>query len=76
MAMRMAEKTGPKAASKTSKKATKSRVPASSLPVNGRNGGESTKVKVEEKLDDTQLDRLATGVPVDSAESSGVRISV
>ncbi|KAK1233163.1 histone acetyltransferase [Marasmius sp. AFHP31] len=74
LAMRMAEKTAPKSASKSSKKAAKSRVPASSLPVNGRNGAsevESTKVKVEEKLDDTQLDRLATGVPVDSVESSG-----
>ncbi|KAL0579158.1 histone acetyltransferase [Marasmius crinis-equi] len=78
MRMRMAEKTASKAAisktSKTSKKVPASRIPASSLPVNGRNGAtevESTKIKVEDKLDDTQLDRLATGVPVDSVESSG-----
>ncbi|KAG7098732.1 hypothetical protein E1B28_000644 [Marasmius oreades] len=75
LAARMAQKSAAKAppkGSKTSKKAAASRVPAlsSTMNGNGRTTEVESKIK-EERLDDTQLDRLATGVPVDSAESSG-----
>lgn len=41
--------------------------------INGINGHEP-KVKVEDKLDEGQLNRLAAGVPVDAARETGVRI--
>lgn len=39
--------------------------------VNGINGHEP-KIKVEDKLDEGQLNRLAAGVPVDAARETGV----
>jgi histone acetyltransferase len=42
--------------------------------INGINGYEP-KIKVEDKLDEGQLNRLAAGVPVDSARETGVRSS-
>ncbi|KXN91016.1 hypothetical protein AN958_03083 [Leucoagaricus sp. SymC.cos] len=40
--------------------------------INGINGHEP-KIKVEDKLDEGQLNRLAAGVPVDAARETGVR---
>ncbi|KAI3618622.1 histone gcn5 superfamily [Moniliophthora roreri] len=75
LAARMAQKTASKSSKKggkTSKKiAAASRVPATSAHLNGRMNGTTeteSKVKIEDKMDETQLDRLATGVPVDAAE--------
>ena len=50
--------------------------PRTNGKVNGINGHE-TKVKVEDKMDENQLSRLTTGVPVDSVgrSSAGVCIS-
>lgn len=39
--------------------------------INGINGHEA-KIKVEDKLDESQLKRLAAGVPVDAARETGV----
>ncbi|KAF5393388.1 hypothetical protein D9757_000734 [Collybiopsis confluens] len=69
LATRMAPTTSSQSLAKPSKTA-KSTVAAGRMPVaNGKTNGfvdpEPT-VKVEEKLDDAQLDLLATGVPVDS----------
>jgi hypothetical protein len=42
--------------------------------INGINGHKH-KIKVEDKLDESQLSRLAAGVPVDSAREMGVCIN-
>ncbi|THV02412.1 Bromodomain-containing protein [Dendrothele bispora CBS 962.96] len=52
------------------------RLPTTTVPhTNGRSNGLSeAKVKVEDKMDENQLARLATGVPVDSAESNPITV--
>ncbi|KAK7053438.1 histone acetyltransferase [Paramarasmius palmivorus] len=74
LAARIARKTAAKPSKqsgKSSKKAVPaSRIPATSAHLNGRVNGTTSKVKIEDKMDETQLDRLATGVPVDAAESA------
>ncbi len=42
--------------------------------INGINGHEA-KIKVEDKLDESQLNRLAAGVPVDATRETGVCIN-
>ena len=52
--------------------------PTSSMQpdVNGTNGHlPDAKVKVEEKMDESQLARLATGVTIDAAPSSTAHVS-
>lgn len=39
--------------------------------VNGMTNGHDARVKVEDKMDDAQLNRLAAGVPVDAASPNG-----
>lgn len=46
------------------------------LDLNGMNGHiPDPKVKVEEKMDESQLTRLATGVTIDAGPSSTARVS-
>lgn len=42
--------------------------------INGINGHEA-KIKVEDKLDEGQLNRLAAGVPVDAMRENGVCVN-
>ncbi len=66
---RAGKKTGGKGISLTSLPAEQTQSSAGAAKMNGRANGQmshETKVKFEEKLDDRQLSRLATGVTVDS----------
>lgn len=70
LAARMAQKTASKSpkkhfAGKGAKSAAAGRMPIANGKTNGFVEPEP-RIKIEDRMDDAQLDRLATGVPVDS----------
>ncbi|KAJ4483243.1 hypothetical protein J3R30DRAFT_3447167 [Lentinula aciculospora] len=68
LAMRVAQKTAPPKSPTKPGKGVKSIPAAGRMPVaNGKTNVEPLpRIKIEDKMDEAQLDRLATGVPVDS----------
>lgn len=74
---RSGKKTSKKGVSHTSVPSEQPHSTAEAAKMNGRANGvaHEHKIKVEEKLDDRQLSRLATGVPVDTAVTAQTPVS-